>query len=255
MVKNEIEVYVPELTTTPGWVSLSRAEQEWLQQKTSNIQRYRQIGGMANVAEAMELAEVKGGLKDAKMTFKGFVKTVYGRSERTAFRKLKLYDEAMKTFGEGSPKVLRMIAERGGMLLKGSAGAGVGDIIRAAKQLPPPDTKSEKTIEGYIMNDLRPLLSRTPKGEKRPERIGKVGSLSEETAAKMAFNALWRYGTSVRLKTSAQKTKFYTRVMGWVMEAEGIPGSMRCHRMPIPEGTKVMWGRPRKKPVMNGKVA
>jgi hypothetical protein len=50
------------------------------------------------------------------------------------------------------------------------------------------------------------------------------------------------------LQTSAQKRNWLTRIMGWVMEAQAVTGTLRAGRIAIPDGILVRRGRPRKYP-------
>lgn len=238
-MKSEIEVYVPELTNTPGWVSLTQGQKEWLQQRTSNIQQYRKMEGMAAIAGCIELIDVEEGLKGTNMSMTNYIRTVFGHSERTAWRKLKDFKELRKYL---PPQVIRTIAAQGNTLLKGASGVGPKELLAAAKQLPAPSTKDEKTIEGYIMNDLRTKLK-----EQRSDRRAAPRQLTitEEHAAKMALHSLLRYMRMAKLKTSAEKRHWMQRVLGWAMEAEAVSGTMRAGRIAIPDGVIIRRGRPR----------
>ena len=239
-MKQEITLYSPDLSETPGWVSLNRDQQDWLLERTSNIQQYRRMEGMAAVAGCLELMEVEVGLKDTQMSLTAYMRVVFGQSERTAWRKLKDFKELSKHL---PPVAIRMIATQGNNLLKGVSGSGMKELITAAKQLPPPKSNNEKVIEAFISNDLRTKL-REQKQDRRPK--GPI-KLTDEMSAKMGLHALLRYLRSAKMKTSAEKRHWLTRVMGWAMEAEAIHGTLRAGRVPIPDDMIIRRGRPRKK--------
>jgi hypothetical protein len=173
------------------------------------------------------------------MTITSYIRTIFKQSPRTAWRRKEDVKELRKHWPD---KVIMMVAAKGAELLRGAAGVGVKDLINVAKALPPPSSKEEKVIEGYVMNDVREKMREQRSGR----RTGKAVRLSNDDSAKIAFNTVNRLLRSTRLKTSAEKRRWLHTVSGWTMEAHAIPGTMRVGRISIPEGVIAKVGRPRK---------
>jgi hypothetical protein len=239
-MKQEIELYSPDLSAIPGWVSMNRGQQDWLMEQDTQAHQFQRLEGMSAISGCLKLIEIEAGLQGTEMSFTSYLRGSFGQSERTAWRRVKDFKELAKHM---SPGVIKAIAANGSNLLRGVSGSGIKDLISAAKQLPPPKNANDKVIEGYIANDLRDKL-REIRQERRPK--GPI-KLTDEMSAKMGFNALLRYGRKARMKTSAEKRHFYTRIFGWVMEVEAISGTLRVGRITLPEGLLIRRGRPRKR--------
>lgn len=194
--------------------------------------------GLGALGACVELTDVEKGLKGERFTMKEYMRTVFGQSERTAWRRLADYRELRTHWSE---KVIESVVQNG---LRGASGIGVRDLINVAKALPAPKSRDEKVIEGFINTDVREKI----RSQRQDRGKGKTLTFTEAEAAKMALNAMLRYIRSVNLETSAQKRKWLTRVMGWVLEGEAVSGTMRVGRISIPDGVIIKRGRPRKKP-------
>lgn len=239
-MKQEIELYSPDLSAIPGWVSMNRGQQDWLMEQDTQAHQFQRLEGMSAISGCLKLIEIEAGLQGTEMSFTSYLRGSFGQSERTAWRRVKDFKELAKHM---SPAVIKAIAANGSNLLRGVSGSGIKDLISAAKQLPPPKNANDKVIEGYIANDLRDKLR-----EIRQERRPKVAiKLTDEMSAKMALHALLRYVRMAKMKTSAEKRHFLMRVFGWAMEAEAVSGTIRVGRISIPEGTIIRRGRPRKR--------
>lgn len=240
-MKQEITLYTPDLSAIPGWVSMNRGQQDWLLEQDSQAHQLQRLEGMSAISGALKLIEIEAGLQGTEMSFTSYLRGSFGQSERTAWRRVKDFKELSKHL---TPAVIKAIAANGSNLLRGVSGSGVRDLISAAKELPPPKSANDKVIEGYITNDLRGKL-REIRQERRPK--GPI-KLTDEMSAKMGFNALLRYGRKANMKTSAEKRHFYTRIFGWVMEAEAITGTLRVGRISIPDAMIIRRGYPRGRP-------
>ena len=240
-MKQEIELYSPDLSAIPGWVSMNRGQQDWLLEQDSQAHQLQRLEGMSAISGALKLIEIEAGLQGTDMSFTSYLRGSFGQSERTAWRRVKDFKELAKHM---SPAVIKAIAANGSNLLRGVSGSGVKDLISAAKQLPPPKNANEKVIEGYISNDLREKLR-----EIRQERRPKVAiKLTDEMSAKMALHALLRYMRKSKMKTSQEKKHFLLRVVGWAMMAEAVAGTLRVGKITIPEGTLIKRGYPKGRP-------
>lgn len=240
-MKQEIELYSPDLSAIPGWVSMNRGQQDWLMEQDTQAHQFQRLEGMSAISGCLKLIEIESGLQGTEMSFTSYLRGSFGQSERTAWRRVKDFKELAKHM---SPAVIKAIAANGSNLLRGVSGSGIKDLISAAKQLPPPKNANDKIIEGYIANDLREKL-REMRRERRPKA---PITLTDEMSAKMALHSVLRYGRKAKMKTSAEKRHFYTRVFGWVMEAEAISGTLRVGRISIPEGTLIKRGYPKGRP-------
>lgn len=239
-------VFEPGLPNTPRWATLSDAKKKWLQEKTSNIKKFASMEGLASVSGGLELLEVENGLEGERMTIAHYIQTVFGASERTGWRRLAL---TKKISREWPAPFIKAIAERGALLLRGSAGIGLQDLVNVSKDLPAPKDLDDKTIDGFIATKLRAAL----KENKSARRSGKVVKLSDDDSAKILFNTGRRIMRQTKsLNTSADVREFLKTVVGWWMEDRGVPGTLECKRISIPEGTVARVGRPRLKV---GKIA
>ena len=237
--ETSIAVFSPELQNTPGWAALARDKQDWLLEHTSNILQYRRMEGLSAVAASKELAEIQIALEGGPIKMKHYIRSVFGASERTAWRRLADFKELRKYW---SDNMIEMIASKGATLLKGASGIHMGSLLKVARLAPTaPKSKDDKVIEAYITKDLRDAIKDT----RSAARTGKVVKITGEDAAKMAFNSVVRVMRGVKLATSAEKRKWLTTVVGWVMEYNAISGTMRVGRIAIPDGTIAKVGRPR----------
>lgn len=239
-------VFEPGLPSTPGWTSLSDAKQQWLQEKTSNIKKFGAMEGLASVSGGIELLEVKHGLQGESMTLTDYLKTVYGSNERTGFRRLAQVQELIEHW---PADITKAVAERGALLLRGTASIGIKELITVSKELAPPKEKDEKTIDAFIENKVRAKL----REHKSMRREGKAVKLSEDDGLKILFNSGRRIFRAMKgIHTSAERRQVLKTVVGWWMEDFAVPGTLECKRLSIPEGTVAQVGRPRKK---GGKAA
>jgi hypothetical protein len=95
---HKLTVFEPGLSDTPGWAKLSPTRREWLQEKTSNIKKLGAMEGLAAASGAVELYDVKQGLHGEAMNLTDYIRTVFGASERTGWRKL---DQVEQLISEG----------------------------------------------------------------------------------------------------------------------------------------------------------
>lgn len=242
MSQTKMIVFEPGLPNTPGWSGLSQTKKEWLQKKTSNIKKFASSEGLAAAQGAVELYDVKQGLKGESMTLTDYIRTVYGQAERTGWRRLDYVEDLID---KGWPiHVIKAVAERGALLLRGSTGIGLKDLVTVAKELPAPQQDDEKIIDSFIEHKVRNKLR-----EHRSERrAGRSVKLTDEDAAKILFNTGRRIMKAAKnLGTSAENRAFIRTVVGWWMEERAVHGTIECKRIPLPEGVVAQVGRPRKR--------
>lgn len=242
MAQQKMIVFDAGLPGTPGWQALSEAKKEWLQEKTSNIKKYGAMEGLASVSGGIELLEVKNGLKGESMGITDYIRTVWGdKSERTGFRKLQ---DVEALAAQWPDDVIKAVAERGALLLRGSTGIGIKDLVNVAKELPAPKERDQESLDKFIEGKVRAKL----KEHKSVRRSGKSVKLTDDDAARLIFNTGRRIMRAAKsLHTSADHRSFLKTIVGWWMEDRAVPGTIECKRIPIPEGTVAQVGRPRKK--------
>lgn len=239
---NVIQIFVPELPHTPGWIALSREKQDALLLHTSRIQQNRQLRMLGEFGELMELHQVEELLEGEEMKMSDYLRKLYPDTHiRTIYRKQRIFRELVVSI---HPDVMKKMATLGAGLLgrfERIANAALGDIRNAIREMPaiPASTGqgAEKLLEAL---DSKLTEQRKMRG------LGKRLPTDEKYAAKMATNAVLHYVRLTKLKTSAEKRQFLTRVMGWVMEAQAISGTLRAGRIPIPDGILIRRGRPPK---------
>lgn len=229
----------PNLEQAPGWMALSQEKRDWLTTKTANITNYKRLEGLAALGGSIELEEVERALKSEPMSFTTYVRTVYGSSARTAFRRLADLKELRKHWNDS---VIKGIASNGAMWLRGAAGSGMKDVINVARELPAPRTNEPAVIEGFVSRKVREKL----REQRRHRRTGAVLRLDEEGSVRAALNALLRYMRAARLHNAAGKKKWLIRVVGMAMENQVIPGPITVNRLDVPDGYILRRGRPRK---------
>ena len=239
-----IAVFVPGLPDTPGWLALSRKKQDALLEYTSRIQQNRQMQMLGEFGELMELYQVQQLLEGEEMKMADYLRKIYpDRHQRTIDRKREVFAQLAANIPNSVMKRLASIGADALNRFDRIAGAALGDIRNAVKELPQLTASSDKEAEKYL-EALDTKLSEHRQNRRKQKPL----SQNEEMATKMATNAVLNYLRSCGLKTSAEKRKFLTRVMGWVMEAQGVTGTLRAGRIPIPDGILIRRGRPRKYP-------
>ena len=240
-----IAVFVPELPHTPGWLALSQKKRDALLLHTSHIQQNRQMQMLGEFGELMELYHVQQLLEGEEMKMNDYLRHVYPeRHQRTIDRKREVFSEfaarvpagVMKRLGSASVKMMTRFDR--------IATAALGDIRNAVREMPELPVQNDKDAEKYLEQLDTKLLE-----HRQLKRKGKPLHKDEALAAKMATNAVLAYLRACNLKTSAQKRHWLTRVLGWVMEAQAVSGTLRAGRIPIPDGVIIRRGRPRKHPI------
>jgi hypothetical protein len=234
-------VFVADLPDTPGWSDLSRQDQDWLLENTSNLQRNRKTVMRGEFSEMMDLYRISQFLIGKKMKMSHYIRALYkGRTVRTAQRKHKDFKKLVAAIPPPALKAFVAMAADSDSSYDRLSTAALGDIISAARELPALTASTEKAADKYLEQLDGKLLE-----DRQMRREGKLRRLDESMAKKFAANAVLNYLRKCEdIKTSAQKRKFLQPVIGWVMEAEAVVGTLRCHRMPIPDGILTRRGRP-----------
>lgn len=238
---HEIAVFIPGLKDTPGWIALSRKKQDELLEITSDNHQFRQMKGLGEFGEVLTMYRAAQLLEGEEMQLRDYVRRIYeDKHERTVLRKEKAFAEIA---GRIPGPVLKRLGSLGADVLgrfDRIAAAALGDIRNALLELPALPASTEKDAEKYLAElDGKLLEQRKKKGKPVP----KDTSLAE----KMATNALNHCGRDAGLKTSAEWRRYYQRVVGWSMEANGVAGMLRVARVSIPDGILIKRGRPPKK--------
>lgn len=236
MPKQDVELFIPQLPSTPGWVSLTATDREWLQEHTSNALTSFRESGLKAIQFCVELASIQTFLEGKAMTFTNWVRTCFGPSERTAYRWLASYKELR---GTAPDQAIAYLAQEGL--------AGVNntlqprELVPVLKALPAPRSADKKALETWrekVSEELR---------ERRSKRRKRVSLTLKEDDALRAFVITGRrLLREARLDTSAEQRNWLKRGVGYLMQLRAITGSITVERTPIPDGFMPQVGRPRK---------
>lgn len=232
------------LPDIPGWEKLSRKKQDALLEHTSNLQQYRQMRRLGEFGELLELTQVQQLLDGEQMQMDDYLRLLYPLShDRTIQRKQQAFAELAATIP--NPILKRIVGLGQDVLAKFDriAGAAIGDIRNALREMPMLPVSTEQEAGKYLEELNGKLIE-----ERKTRRKKGMLKADKGLAEKMATNALIHYSREAKMKTSAEKRQFATRVVGWYMEAEAVHGTLRCGRIPIPDGIIIRRGRPRKNP-------
>lgn len=128
------------------------------------------------------------------------------------------------------------------------ARSSLGDIRNALQKIPALPSSTQKDAK-EILEAVEEKLSEDRQSRARSPHE----TINKQTAMNMLVNAGNRFMRQAGLKTSQEKIHFLQTACGWLMEAQAIPGTLRIHRTPIPDGVIVARGRPRLKPGEKGR--
>jgi hypothetical protein len=237
-VKQEIEVFVPQLPHTPGWVAMTPSDRDWLQEHTSAALSDFRDSGLKAISCCIRIAEIQNFLDGKSMTFTNWVRTAFGSSERTAYRWLASYKEQLQV---ANPQAILYLAQEGL--------AGVNNTIQpkeltpVLKALPAPKTTDKKSLEGWRQRVSEELRTRRSKRRKRV-----TIKLDAEDAMRDFVIVARRLLRESDLNTSADQRKWLTRALGYLMDLRAIAGTITAERTSIPDGWMPVVGRPRKGP-------
>lgn len=233
-------VFDQGLPLVRGWSKLSAEKKERIQRITSDVKKFGAMEDFGLISAGLRLLDAERELEGEELTLTTYLKTVYGASERSGWRRLK---RAKRLNAKWPADLVRAIAEKGSLLLRGVAGIGVEDLIRVAEELPAPKKLDDRTVDAFIEGPVRLKLYE----HKSIRRAGKQLRLDEEDGMRHMFNNDRRIMRAMRKNsTSADRRQVLKTVVGWLMEDFAIPGALECKRISIPEGTVAKVGRPRK---------
>lgn len=236
----ELTVYDPGLPNMPGWTSLSDAEQKWLQEKTSNLLTAAANEGIAALKGAVELFDIREGLKGKKGLITNYVNTIYKKSPSNGWTRLKAVDEIIANGWK--IEAIRAIATQGS-LMRGAIGINLGEIAIVSKQLQAPRDLSAKSVETFVEHRLRPAL-RDRRSEKAKRKAVK---LTDESIPPLMFNSARLIMDKAKNMTSNERKHILKTVVSCLMQHFGVPGEIRCVRAQVPEGWIRKVGYPRGK--------
>lgn len=237
-----IAVFVPGLQDTPGWLALSRQKQDALLEHTSHIQQYRQMQRLGEFGEMLELTQVQHLLDGEPMEMADYLRVVYPQHhQRTIMRKQQAFAELAATIPNAILKKITALGQDVLGRFDRISVAALGDIRNALREMPVLPVTTDEDAGKYLE-----VLDGKLHEERQNRRKVALSKPSKELAEKMATNALIHYMRDARLKSSAEKRQFLTRVIGWTMEAQAVHGTLRAGRIPIPDGIIIRRGRPKK---------
>lgn len=235
-----IAVFVEGLEDTPGWIALSRKKQDELLKITSDVQQFRGMKQLGEFGELMKLTEAQQILEGEAMQMADYLRRLYPlEHQRTILRKQQAFAELAATIPNPILKKLTAVGQDVIGQFHRIANAALGDIRNAIRAMPVLPVNTDKDAGKYLEELNGKLL------EERKNRR-KVGLHKDKGyAEKMATNAIIHYIRESKLKTSAEKRQFLTRVIGWAMEAQAVSGTLRAGRIAIPDGIIIRRGRPK----------
>ena len=229
----EIEIFVPGLPNTPGWVALNQAEKDWVQQATSEVNASFRSAGLSTLKGILGLMSMRSYLEGKPMTMTNWLRTSFPGSERAGRRWLELGDK----LADNAPQdALLMLAEKG---VANLGNLQTGHLLPAIKALPPP--KDKKKYPEWIE-----AVGEKVKETYRERRKGRHPKLSEDGALVAFVQTTVRLMKEAKLGTSADQRGFLKKGVGMVMEERAITGTISTERISIPEGFFPKRGRPRK---------
>lgn len=238
MADKELMIFDQGLPRAKGWVGLDEETKREIQQITSDVKNFGAMEDFGRVGSGLKLMEADQKLVGKSLNITTYIETIYKSSPASGWRRLK---QARKLAKKWPADLIQTIAKKGPLLLQGVAGIEMGDLIRVAEELPAPKKHDEKTIEGFIQNDVRQKLSENRSGR----RAGKTIRLNNEDGQRIIFNSTRRVMKAMKgLNTSADRRDVLRTVIGWLMEDFAIAGTLECKRVSIPEGTIAKVGRP-----------
>lgn len=237
-----IAVFVPGLPDIPGWLKLSRTDQDELLQIASNVQQRRKLRSLGEFGDLMDIHRAEQLLEGKEMTLANFLSVIYpNQHPRTVSRKQEAFTELTATIPRS---ILKRMTELDAEVLENFdriATATLGDIRNAVRSMPLLPVSTDKDAGKYL-NELNGKLLE----ERKARRAKGAKPRTREAAEMMAANALIQYMRGASVKTSAEKRQFLQRVVGWAMEALAVHGTLRAGRVSLPEGVGNPVGRPRK---------
>ena len=242
MTDNKLVGTMEPLATITGWASLSQTKKDKITEITDHIKEFHGAEALAAANAGLELLRIEQLLEGERMTMTDYLDTMYAASPSTGRRRL----AAIKEWTRHWPvEVIKRVAERGPLLLRGCAGLGLADFLQVARELPPPRESTPERVDSFIEHAVRDKLKENRQGRSH----GKPLKLRREDSARLSFNKLRGYMRNTRnLNTSAARTEYLEEIIGWIMEDFAIPGPMKCTRRAIPPNTIAQVGRPRKPP-------
>lgn len=239
-----IQIFVPGLPSTPGWVKLSQKKRDELLQITSDVQQFRGMKSLGEIGELMKLAQAKELLEGEEMQMWDYLRQLYPDVHlRTMYRKQADFNEFVKGIHPTSLKRLVAVLNKVPDRFENIAKAVLGDLKNALREVPElaqPASTTQEVLDRFGKLEVKLLEQR--QARRKGTKVKKDRTLAE----KMATNAFIHYDREAGLETSAERRSFATKVVGWYMEACAVSGSLKnIHRTPIPDGVIIRRGRPK----------
>lgn len=236
-----IQIFVPTLPDTPGWVALPYDKQQQIVEHTSHIQQYRQMQRLGEFGELLELTQVQQLLDGEEMRMDDYLRMLYpAHHQRTILRKQHAFAELSAHIPNSLLKKITGLGQDVLSRFERITTAALGDIQNAIRDMPLLPVTTNQAAEKYLEElDAKLMEERQTRRKKGLKIKGDEGY-----AAKMATNAVLHYIRNTKLKTSAEKRQWLKRMLGWVMEAQAISGSLTASRVSIPDGILIRRGRP-----------
>lgn len=232
-MSKDIELYIPELPNTPGWVALNAAEQEKVQELTSNAVGNLRKTGLLWLQFCLDVGAVYEFLKNKPVTIQNWYRTALPQSMSTGKRALAAYKRLKQIRGMKSMEPILYLAQEG---IAGMGNIQGGEVLDAVERNPPPaDKKDLPAWKGRIAEKLK--KGRQERRKKQP--------ISRDAAVLDIVLSIKYALRAAQLDTKAQEKAVIKEGVGYAMDQRAIPGSVTIERTPAPEGFVPRTGRPR----------
>lgn len=231
----EIVLFDPdrELRDTPGWNDLIPEKQERIAEITDDLLEYKRLEVRGVIGQCVALGRIKRELEGQPMTITDYVENIYGSGGRTAWRRLAFFEELKKLLSERAIKFLS--TEEGSQILKGS-NSQLRTFIEVVRNTPPPQNVTVEGERQYLLGVREEMKER-----KREANIKGQVAFNWDRAIQEALKELLKHLT--RLTTSAERSKWLKRVLGYAMSQLAIAGTLEVNPIAVPEGMIAKRGR------------
>lgn len=228
------------LMTLPGWDNLSRKDQIFIEKETRALGDSLADYGRSRLSIGERLSNVQSRM--GRGMFAKYLKA-YHFKRSTAYATIKAFNNAVQNLPEA---VLKIAMARNMPILGESDEAPLGSYSKAARRLPPPDSKDPIVINQYLDS----LESAKTKDDGRSKRMKEIDADPEETAKK-CYRAIVSFirrlpSTGDNRKDKRDQISFAENVFGMVFADLGMSSAKLIEPQAAPQGYQAVVGRPSK---------
>jgi hypothetical protein len=219
------------LTTLPGWDTMPRKDQIYLEKETRALGSALHDFGQSRLAIGERLSNIQERLP--KGMFTSYLKTFHFKRS-TAYKHITSYKNAVQWMPD---PILKVAMERNMPLLGEKDDEPLGVYTVSAKRLPPPKTEDKNKINQY----LDTLEEDARKRSNRPKKAGVTES--EDDLLKQAYRFI---AGRLEKVTARRKRQFIGRLAGMLLSDIGVSQAQSFDPEAVPEEFVPVVGRPRK---------